>query len=115
SVFTAETLAEAMGRRRHLAAGQSVVTRDGVWLGPDWLRLSRDREPHTGVIGREEALRVLRVEVSRLESEAKDGERQLEVSRGRVREYEDRRDRLQAEVNRLHREHVDRRAEHDAA
>ncbi|MEA3151322.1 MAG: chromosome segregation protein, partial [Gammaproteobacteria bacterium] len=49
SVFTAETLGEALGRRRRLSAGQSVVTRDGVWLGPDWLRLSRDRDPHTGV------------------------------------------------------------------
>jgi chromosome segregation protein len=115
SVFTAESLADALRLRHGLRSGQSVVTRDGIWLGPDWLRLSRDREPHTGVIEREESLRVLRVEVSRLESEVKDGERQLEVSRGRVREYEDRRDRLQAEVNRLHREHVDRRAEHDAA
>jgi len=32
-----------------------------------------------------------------------------------VREREDRRDRLQADVNRLHREHVDRRAELDSA
>ncbi|MGD0493910.1 MAG: chromosome segregation protein SMC [Steroidobacteraceae bacterium] len=115
SVFTAESLADALRLRHGLSSGQSVVTRDGIWLGPDWLRLSRDREPHTGVIEREESLRLLRVEVSRLESEVKDGERQLEISRGRVREYEDRRDRLQAEVNRLHREHVDRRAEHDAA
>jgi chromosome segregation protein len=115
SVFTAESLADALRLRHNLRSGQSVVTRDGIWLGPDWLRLSRDREPHAGVIEREEVLRALRVEVSRLESEVKDGERQLEVSRGRVREYEDRRDRLQAEVNRLHREHVDRRAEHDAA
>jgi chromosome segregation protein len=115
SVFAAESLADALRMRHTLGSGQSVVTRDGVWLGADWLRLSRDREPHTGVIEREESLRGLRVEVSRLESEVKDGERQLEVSRGRVREYEDRRDRLQGEVNRLHREHVDRRAEHDAA
>jgi chromosome segregation protein len=115
SVFTAESLADALRLRHGLGSGQSVVTRDGIWLGPDWLRLSRDREPHTGVIEREESLRALRGELSRLESEVKDGERQLEVSRGRVREYEDRRDRLQAEVNRLHREHVDRRAEHDAA
>jgi chromosome segregation protein len=115
SVFAAESLADALRMRPTLGSGQSVVTRDGVWLGADWLRLSRDREPHTGVIEREESLRGLRVEVSRLESEVKDGERQLEVSRGRVREYEDRRDRLQGEVNRLHREHVDRRAEHDAA
>jgi chromosome segregation protein len=115
SVFAADSLADALRLRRGLGSGQSVVTRDGVWLGPDWLRLSRDREPHTGVIEREESLRTLRAEVIRLEAGVKDGERQLEASRERVREHEDRRDRLQAEVNRLHREYVDRRAEHDAA
>ena len=40
---------------------------------------------------------------------------QLELSHERVREHEDRRDRLQTDVNRLHREHVDRRAELDSA
>jgi chromosome segregation protein len=115
SVFAAESLADALEMRRGLESGQSVVTRDGIWLGADWLRLSRDREPHTGVIEREESLRALRAEVSRLDADVKEGERRLESSRGRVRDYEDRRDRLQAEVNRLHREHVDRRAEHDAA
>jgi chromosome segregation protein len=115
SVFTAETLPEALRVRRTLGAGQSVVTRDGVWLGADWLRLSRDPEPHTGVIEREETLRALRAEVSRLETEVKNGEHELERRHERVRECEDRRERLQTEVNRLHREHVDRRAEHDSA
>jgi chromosome segregation protein len=115
SVFTAETLSEALRIRRNLSEGRSVVTRDGVWLGADWLRLSRDPEPHTGVIEREETLRALRVEVSRLETEVKNGELELERRHERVREYEDRRERLQTEVNRLHREHVDRRAEHDSA
>jgi chromosome segregation protein len=115
SVFSAETLPEALRIRHRLGPGQSVVTRDGIWLGPDWLRLSRDPEPHTGVIEREETLRALRAEVARLEAQVKDGEREFEMSRERVRECEDRRDRLQAEVNRLHREHVDRRAEHDSA
>jgi len=115
SVFTAETLPEALRVRRTLGAGQSVVTRDGVWLGADWLRLSRDPEPHTGVIEREETLRALRAEVSRLETEVKNGEHEMERRHERVRECEDRRERLQTEVNRLHREHVDRRAEHDSA
>jgi len=115
STFTAESLGEALRIRRGLGAGQSVVTRDGVWLGADWLRLSSDPEPHTGVIEREETLRALRVEVGRLEAEVKDGERQLDASREQVRDLEDRRERFQTEVNRLHREHVDRRAEHDSA
>ena len=61
--------------RRGLSAGQSVVTRDGIWLGADWLRLSRDPDPHTGVIEREESLRELRGEVSRLAAEVADLER----------------------------------------
>jgi len=115
AVFTAQSLGEALSMRRGLRAGQSVVTRDGIWLGSDWLRLSRDRDPHAGVIEREVSLRTLRTEVAQLESEVKDSERRLELSRERVRDCEDRRERLQAEVNRLHREHVDRRGEHDAA
>ena len=115
SVFTAETLGEALGRRRQLTAGQSVVTRDGVWLGPDWLRVSRDQDPHTGVIEREESLRDIRQQVTRLAEEVSESEHRLELMRERVREHEDKRDRFQMEVNRLHREHVDRRAAFDSA
>jgi chromosome segregation protein len=92
-----------------------VVTRDGIWLGSDWLRLSRDADPRTGVIEREETLRGIRAQVSGLADEVKEFERRLDLTRERVREHEDRRDRLQADVNRLHREHVDRRAELDSA
>ncbi len=115
SVLTAESLAEALKIRRGLSAGQSVVTRDGIWMAGDWLRLSRDREPHTGVIEREESLRALRAEVSRFAEEVKNLEHELGITRDRVRDREDRRDRIQVDVNRLHREHVDRRAELDAA
>jgi chromosome segregation protein len=115
SVYTAETLNEALRLRSRLPAGESVVTRDGIWLGSDWLRLSRDADPRAGVIEREETLRGIRTQVSGLADEVKDLEHRLELTRERVREHEDRRDRLQADVNRLHREHVDRRAELDSA
>jgi chromosome segregation protein len=115
SVHTAETLNDALRLRSRLASGESVVTRDGIWLGSDWLRLSRDADPHTGVIEREETLRGIRAQVSGLADEVKDLEHRLELTRERAREHEDRRDRFQADVNRLHREHVDRRAELDSA
>ena len=115
SVYTAETLNEALALRRKLAAGESVVTRDGVWLGSDWLRLSRDKDPHSGVIEREESLRRIRGEVGSLADQVKELEGRLELTRERAREHEDRRDRFQTDVNRLHREHVDRRAELDSA
>jgi chromosome segregation protein len=115
SVYTAESLAEALKLRRQLKGGESVVTRDGIWLGSDWLRVSRDADPHTGVIEREETLRQIRLEVGTLENEVKDLEQRFEHTRESVREFEDRRERCQIEMNRLHREHVDRRAELESA
>jgi chromosome segregation protein len=114
-VFTAGSLQEALHRQARLGAGESVVTRDGIWLGADWLRVSRDADAHTGVIEREENLRAIRAQVASLAEDVKQLEQRLEVTRDRAREHEDRRDRLQADVNRLHREHVDRKAEHEAA
>jgi chromosome segregation protein len=115
AVLTADSLSEALKLRRQLKAGESVVTRDGIWLGNDWLRVSRDADPHAGVIEREESLRAIGLQVSSLESEVKELEVRLENTREQVRDHEDRRERCQTEVNRLHREHVDRRAEHSSA
>ncbi len=115
AVLTADTLAEALRLRRQLKSGESVVTRDGIWLGKDWLRVSRDADPHAGVIEREEILRDIGAQVDSLGGEVKELEIQLESTRERVREHEDRRERCQTEVNRLHREHVDRRAELSSA
>jgi chromosome segregation protein len=114
-VRTAESLQEALQIQARLGAGESVVTRDGIWLGAEWLRVSRDADAHAGVIEREEVLRDIRTQVATRAEELRQLEQRLEATRDRVRDHEDRRDRLQAEVNRLHREHVDRKAEHDAA
>jgi chromosome segregation protein len=92
-----------------------VVTRDGIWLGRDWLRLSRDRDPHAGVIEREESLRTMRAEVSRLGAELEALEHVRSATRDSVREREDQRERYQSDVNRLHREFLDKRAALDAA
>jgi chromosome segregation protein len=66
AVYTAETLPEAMRLQRQIGRGESVVTRDGIWLGSDWLRVSRDADPHTGVIEREETLREIRTTLATL-------------------------------------------------
>jgi hypothetical protein len=66
------------------------------------------RDPHTGVIEREESrCAKFAAQVSRLAGEVRRTRTAAGV-RERVREFEDRRERLQTDVNRLHREHVDR-------
>ncbi|HSN72528.1 MAG TPA: chromosome segregation protein SMC, partial [Steroidobacteraceae bacterium] len=110
-VFAVETLAEGLARRSSLQAGESVITRDGVWIGRDWLRVSRDQDVHAGVIEREQEIRSLkgRVQAAVAESEQLDAARV--DTRDRLREIELRRDEVQAEVNRLQRVHGDLRAQ----
>ena len=40
-VYAVSTLAEALNLRDSLAANESVVTLDGVWLGRNWLRITK--------------------------------------------------------------------------
>ena len=115
TVYPAASLQEALARRTTLAIGESVVTRDGIWLGRDWLRVSRDHDSREGVIEREETLRAARAEVARLAEDLAELERQQAATRDRLRDQEDQRERLQSEVNRLHREHLERRSAHDTA
>ena len=114
-VRTAEGLREALALRASLLDGESVVTRDGIWLGRDWLRLSRDQDPSSGIIEREESLRESRQTVARLAAELQGLEQAVEQCREAVHEREDRREQLQLQVNRLHREHVDHRGRLEAA
>jgi len=115
SVYPADTLQDALARRASLGPGESVVTREGIWLGPNWLRVARDHDAREGVIEREESLRELRASVARMAGDLADLERQQAATRDRLRDQEDRRERLQTDVNRLHREHLDRRAALDTA
>jgi chromosome segregation protein len=115
SVYAAANLRAALARRTSLEPGESVVTQDGIWIGRDWLRLSRDRDPRAGVIEREEQLREIRSSVASLAAEVQHQELQLEETRAQVRDREDRREGLQKQINEQHREYLERRAALDSA
>ena len=74
-----------------------------MWIGRDWLRVSRDKDVHAGVIGREKEMRALRDVVADGERQRNAIQAQLADSRAKLAEHEQRRDALQEEVNRLHR------------
>ncbi|MGH8176460.1 MAG: chromosome segregation protein SMC [Steroidobacter sp.] len=102
-IIAVETLPEALEARRTLLSGESVITRDGVWIGRDWLRVSRDKDVHAGVIGREQEMRSLRDSVGATERRRESIQMDLSDARAKLADHEQRRDALQAEVNRLHR------------
>ena len=49
-------LSEALALQPSLSAIESVVTRDGIWLGNNWLRVARDKDATAGVLKRKQEL-----------------------------------------------------------
>ncbi len=88
-IHAADSLDEALALRPSLRAGQSVVTRDGIWIGPDWLRVSRDRDAHQGVLEREQLLRDGHAELERLQRRQEGLEQDLAALRTHIQELED--------------------------
>jgi len=113
-IVATDTLAEALAVRPRLRAGQSVITRDGIWIGPDWLRVSRDRDAHEGVLEREQTLRRERAELARLQARSGELDAELEAVRQRVRETEDRLADEQAQLSRGGAAHMNLRSQLDS-
>ncbi len=98
-IYAADDLAAALALRGELQAHESIVTRDGLWIGPDWLRLSRGGDEKAGVLEREKELKQLAGEIELTREKIETLERQMEEGRARLRELELARDELQATTN----------------
>jgi chromosome segregation protein len=114
-VLTAESLTEALERRATLAAGQSVITRGGEWLGRDWLRISRGVDHHLGVIEREHRLKGLRAAVEAAEAHVGQAEDRLTAVRESLTQAEAARDAAQSGIQAAHRRHADITGQLEAA
>jgi chromosome segregation protein len=99
-VFAAETLEEALLSRAGLRPGESVITRQGVWVGQGWLRVAGRDDPHAGVINRGEEIEGLRKLVGESTRRCDDIARALADTRLRIEQLEELRVTAQDEVNR---------------
>lgn len=55
-VIPVETLDEALTRKATLSLGQSVITKDGYWVGQDFIRIKKGEQATTGVLARAQEL-----------------------------------------------------------
>ena len=96
-VLVADDLPQALALRDSLSAQQSIITRDGVWLGPDWLRVARDGDNEGGVLARQQELEILEAEIDELDMSVEEWEADLETALLRLRSIEQQRDTAQQE------------------
>ena len=114
-VFAAESLDEALANRRRLVAGQSIVTRDGLWLGVDWIRVNRTADAG-GVVERGRQLAAKTAAADAAESRQRKSAEALAQAREQLAQAEAGRESLRnrhhqaaAELARLASEHDVRR------
>ncbi|MEJ2531879.1 MAG: chromosome segregation protein SMC [Halioglobus sp.] len=106
-VRVAEDLAGAMQLRPALAAHESVITPEGVWLGPNWLRVTRLGDQQGGVIQRQQELEALAASLSSRQAREEDLERELLDSQEALRRLEEQRQACQRELQASTRQHAE--------
>lgn len=97
-VQIAEDLSEAQSIRATLADDESVITRDGVWLGRKWLRIAR-ADAEDSVLIRENEIAELRSSIEMLEQTIDTHQSELSALEERLADHEARRDTLQHSFN----------------
>ncbi|TVZ39113.1 condensin subunit Smc [Alteromonadaceae bacterium 2753L.S.0a.02] len=106
-VFVAEDLTGAMVKRGQLKAGESVITRDGIWLGCNWMRIAKGSDSSAGVIARQQQLEQLSTTLSELETRSATISEQLESTREKLAQAESRSETLRKETDQLNRKHTE--------
>jgi len=114
-IGVAETPEQALARRPGLAAGEQLVTPDGLMVGRDWVRSPADGPGVAGAIARAEELRALQTQGDELEQVITDLVEQQEALGGRRQELEQEREDALQNVTRLSRERASLDAELAAA
>jgi len=106
-VRTADDLVQAMQMRPALAAHESVITPDGVWLGPNWLRVTRLADQQGGVIQRQQELE--QIEASRAGAEAREAqiEQELQSCQDNLKRLEEERQVSQRQLQAATRQHAE--------
>jgi len=98
-IYIAEELTAALELRKQLAANESVITRDGIWLSPHWVRVTRDTDASSGVIARRQELEELAAAIAAAEENIEALNAQLEDGRSAIKRLEQDRETLRRQVD----------------
>ena len=94
-VYAAKDRPAALGRRGQLKAGESVISKDGLWLGPGWARLAGTEE---GALRVQQAAEVLDGEITGAEAALQGAEAEYAGTEQALAEMEAERERCRQEL-----------------
>ena len=73
---------------KELAVHESVITRDGIWLGSQWVKINRQPDGHAGALSREQHIQSLKTHEEELLGKIAGQQRQVEQFRVKLEQAE---------------------------
>lgn len=105
-----ETLEQALSQRPSLLAGESLVSRDGYWVGRHFLRISRGSEAQGGVLARAQEIEQLAEQQLQQQEQLDQFEQRLHSLREQQRDLEEQREQLRRRSQDENRQHGELKA-----
>ena len=111
-VYAAQSIEVALANRASLNSGQSIITREGLWVGSDWMRVLHGGDQTQGIIERGQAIEQLSLNVEEAEQELTTLQQSLHQQRTEIEWLESEREALQLESKSLTQNLSERRTDH---
>ena len=99
SIYCVDDLAAAKQLIANLTSGESIITKDGIWLGQSWLRVAKDKDAKAGILQRENQLKQLHAEIEQLTQSVSELHATIEEGKQAQQRYEAQKDDLQQQYN----------------
>ncbi|MDO3385585.1 chromosome segregation protein SMC [Gilvimarinus sp. SDUM040013] len=109
-IYVADSLSDALAIRSTLSAGESVVTKEGIWLSAHWIKVARETDASAGVIARRQELETLSEDIAASEQSVEDLAIKLEQNREAIKNTESEREQQRRELDRLNARHSELRS-----
>jgi chromosome segregation protein len=111
-VCIAKNLSKAYRLRSQLTESESVITPQGIWLGPNWLYTQQGQDERSGVFAREQKIKAITVQVHELETTIQSLSETLEQQQTAWHEEEGAREHAQLQVNDIKQQLAQLEAQH---
>ena len=97
-IYTADNLEQALSIRSSLAAAESVVTKQGVWLGKNWIRVRKAADENASLLERKGEISRLASAIEMLEEQVEQLLETQAQSRQLLKDIESERETLQRQI-----------------
>ncbi|WP_317929247.1 chromosome segregation protein SMC [Halioxenophilus sp. WMMB6] len=103
-VLVAEDVTQALSLRGQLQAHESVITRDGLWFGPGWVRARKEQNAAAGVLARQQELELLTAKLEEDQVQAEQLSAELESTLAQQKDLQNQREDIRRQLDQYNRQ-----------